>query len=133
MVFMVTGIALGGVAFTLYPLAVAHINDFIAADAMLAASSGILLIYSIGAAVGPVLSAEALSQWGPQGFLIYLVIIGLATALFSIWRIFRGTKIPMEMQGAYVPVPRTSPVVAAIDPKAPEGNSGNATVIHSTS
>ncbi len=117
---IIAGIGLGGVAFTFYPLAVAHVNDFIDNDTMLAASAGILLIYSIGASIGPIISAEFLSLWGPSGFLIYVAVMGLAAALFSLARIMVGVKIPMEMQGAYVPVPRTTPVATTIDPKAPE-------------
>ena len=131
-VLIFAAIVLGGVSFTLYPLAVAHVNDFITTDTMLAASAGILLIYSIGAAVGPILSAEFLSLWGPTAFLIYFVIIGLVTALFSVRRILLGAKVPMELQGAYVAVPRTSPVAAAIDSKASEGAESDAAMLSST-
>ena len=117
---IIAGIALGGVAFTLYPLAVAHINDFIAPDMMLAASGGVLLIYSVGAAIGPIVSAEFVSLWGASGFLIYLACIGLAAAFFSVSRILLGAKIPLDRQGAYIAVPRTSPVANSLDPKAPD-------------
>lgn len=123
---IVAGIALGGVAFTLYPLAVAHVNDFIHSDTMLAASASVLLIYSIGAAIGPIISAEFMSVWGAPGFLIYLAVVGVAAAVFSVARIMLGVKIPMKMQGAYVSVPRTSPIATTIDPKPPEPPSRDA-------
>src|SRR3546814_4876986 len=43
----------GGFCFALYPLSVAHANDFIEPRDVVPASGGLLLAYSIGAVLGP--------------------------------------------------------------------------------
>src|SRR5690606_2818334 len=52
----------GGAAFSLYPLCVAHANDYADISEFVVIASGLLLVYGIGAAVGPVI-AGALIQF----------------------------------------------------------------------
>src|SRR5690606_35177905 len=49
----VCGALFGGLSFALYPLCVAHANDHLAPDQRVAASGGLVLTYSAGAAAGP--------------------------------------------------------------------------------
>jgi hypothetical protein len=70
--------------------------------------------------IGPIAGAEMTSLWGAPGFLGYLSLVGLLTVLFTLWRILRGAGLPLSSQGNYVPVPRTSPVANALDPRTTE-------------
>ena len=50
---MVVIFVFGGMSFTLYPIAVAHLVDYVDRDQLLAASSTVLLLNGLGSAVGP--------------------------------------------------------------------------------
>src|SRR3546814_10756328 len=50
---MLAGALFGGTCFALYPLCVAHTHDHLRSTQRVGASSGLILIYSLGAAAGP--------------------------------------------------------------------------------
>lgn len=62
----------GGGAFPLYALAVAHANDHATPEAIVEVSSGLLLVHSVGAALGPILAA-----------FLQIAGLGMGTALFT--------------------------------------------------
>jgi MFS family permease len=78
---IIAGAVFGMGAFPLYPLAVAHANDNARPDQFVEVSSGLLLIFGIGAAIGPLLSSLVRQVMGmPMLFVftgaVHLVLIG---------------------------------------------------------
>lgn len=124
---IVLAVALGGVAFTIYPLAVAHINDFVEPSDMVSAAGGIVLIYSAGAVVGPIVAVQAMNAMGPSGFTAYLSVVGVAAAVFTFWRIWSGPPIPATSQSSYQAIPRTTPIASVLHPggEVPEDETGS--------
>lgn len=114
--FVILAGAYGGVAVTLYSIAVAHANDHIGSDDLVAASAGLLLAYSIGAVVGPIAGTWAMGMVGLWGFYGFGMAVALAIGVFALWRMTRRPA-PAE-QSPFVAMPRTSPAVAELDPRA---------------
>lgn len=114
--FVILAGAYGGVAVTLYSIAVAHANDHIGSDDLVAASAGLLLAYSIGAVVGPIAGTWAMGMVGAWGFYAFGMAVALVIGLFALWRMTRRPA-PAE-QGPFVAMPRTSPAIAELDPRA---------------
>ncbi|WP_299308239.1 MFS transporter [uncultured Croceicoccus sp.] len=114
------GALLGGMVFALYPLCVAHTNDRLTEEEQLSASGGLILVYSAGAAAGPIAGSLAMQMIGPAG--LYLFIAGVigAAMVFAIWRIFRSEAVPNDQQQPYQILPRTSPMSAALEPFSEE-------------
>lgn len=110
----------GGLSFALYPLCVAHTNDHLSREERVAASGGLVLIYSAGAAIGPVAGAAAMSIFGPAGLYIYIALAAGAALMFAIWRQKVRLPIPNALQQRYQILPRTTPVSAVLDPHAGE-------------
>jgi MFS family permease len=54
----------GGFAYAIYPLGMAHANDFMEPAEVLPASAGLLLVYGAGAALGPVCAAPLMESAG---------------------------------------------------------------------
>ncbi len=104
-------------AFTIYPLGVAHTNDFMTADDLVAASGGLLLAYSVGAAIGPAIAGQAVILWPDGGLLYYLATVAVLTGSFAIFRVTRRPPAPAEEQAPFVVVPRTTAVVSELDPR----------------
>lgn len=114
--FVILAGAYGGVAVTLYSIAVAHANDHIAAADLVSASGGLLLAYSVGAVIGPIAATSAMGLVGGWGFYGFGVVVALAVGAFALWRM---TKRPAPAdQAPFVAMPRTSPVIADLDPRA---------------
>jgi len=116
---MLYGIALlfGGVSFALYPLCVAHTNDHLDAAARVSASGGLILAYSAGATLGPLLSSATMTLVGGWGLFAFTTAVSAATLIFGLWRMRVRPSPPADQQGPYQILPRTTPVAAPLDPR----------------
>lgn len=79
----------GGISLSLYSLCVAHANDRLRADQMVAASSTLMLCYGVGAILGPTSVGSLMQHVGPNGFFIYLALFHALLGALALYRIFR--------------------------------------------
>lgn len=114
------GALFGGLVFTLYPLCVAHTNDFLAPEHRVAASGGLILTYSLGAAIGPIIAGELMTLIGPGALFDFMALAALGAVAFGLWRQRMRESVPNELQQPYQILPRTTPVAATLDPHSPE-------------
>ena len=117
---MALAIMFGGLAFALYPLCVAHTNDHLDPSRRLGASGGLVLIYSAGAAVGPLAAALAMTWAGPPGLFVFIGLCAGAVAAFGIWRQLARPPVPGDLQLPFQMLPRTTPASAMLDPRQSE-------------
>lgn len=110
------GALFGGLSFTLYPLAVAYANDYIDAEDRVPASGGLMMSYGIGASFGPTLGAVMMDVFGPPGLFIFIGAVACMLMVFIAWRITQRPGRPVEEQGGYHSLQRTSPVVYEMYP-----------------
>lgn len=111
------GFLFGAFAFSLYALSVAHVNDRLEAGQTLDAARGLLQLYGIGAAIGPVLAGYTMSLYGPASLPLYFAFWMLLFGLFALYRM-RAVEAPApEEQSSYMPMHQTSPVVLEMDPR----------------
>ena len=120
-VLFATAAVFGGAIYLLYPLSVTHANDFIPAEDLVPASGGLLLAYSIGATIGPVFAAATMSLAGTWGLFAITGVAGLAMTGFSVHRVIAARPIPPETETRFEVLPRTTPVVSSLDPRAETG------------
>lgn len=84
--------AFGGMGFSLYPIAVAHLVDYVDTDELLSASSTVLLVEGVGAATGPLL-AGAMMNWGHPGLLfVWFAALSGLLAGYSLYRFGRRKR-----------------------------------------
>ncbi|QEX23083.1 MFS transporter [Hypericibacter adhaerens] len=79
----------GGLSMPIYSLSVAHANDRLEPDQMVAASSSLMLAYGLGAILGPLTVGQAMVHLGPPGYFIYLASAHVLIGLFAVWRMIR--------------------------------------------
>lgn len=115
---LVPGALFGGLSFALYPLCVAHTNDHLAPEQRVAASGGLVLLYSLGAAAGPMAGAAAMTLAGTAGLFFFVALCAGATLGFALWRQARAMPVPADLQQSYQILPRTTPMSATLDPRA---------------
>lgn len=108
---------IGGATFTIYPVAISHGCDHLNPEMTVAGTQGLLLGYSGGACLGPIFGGyfmECLSH----GLMLYFIAMTSATGLFFLIRISYRPIIYSAEEQSFVAIPRTTPVVAQIDPRA---------------
>lgn len=113
------GFAFGGLSFALYPLCVAHVNDRLLPSERVTASGQLVLLYSSGAALGPVGAAAAMTVAGPGGLFIFIALCIAAMLGFGFWRVAATDPVPGAVQQDFQILPRTTPTAALLDPAAP--------------
>jgi MFS family permease len=118
--FLLLTALFSGAALTLYSLAVSHINDRLQPAQMVAASSALLLINGMAAAVGPTLAGSLMSLVGPRGYFGTLSALTGALTVFDLWRKSRRGAVPSDQKGPYIPAAEIVSC-AGLDPAPPGG------------
>ncbi len=108
----------GVFAFPLYALAVAHTNDFVPPEDYVEVASGLLLVYAIGAVIGPMVASGTMAFAGPDGLFGYTAFVHAAMALFTIYRLRMRARAPEEERAAFTESLLTAQTVSPMDPAA---------------
>ena len=93
----------GGLSIPLYSLCIAHANDYLEADQMVAASGGLVLASGVGAILGPVTASLSMLLLGPDGFFWWLAVIHVIMGVFAIYRMAKRRAKPIDEQSHYAP------------------------------
>lgn len=100
--------ALGGFLMPLYSLCVAHTNDQIGEGEVIAAASGLIMVFGIGSMIGPFAASVAMDVMGPDGLFVFIGGAMLALAAYGGIRIVRTRMRASHAKDSYVSVPQTS-------------------------
>lgn len=114
---LMVGVAFGGAMSSVYPLCVAQTFDRLEREYYIAASGRLLMVYSIGATVGPLLAATLMSIYGPSSFFLFESGVAVVYALLVLGQVWRQPRVPAEQREKYVPLPDVTPVALALDPR----------------
>jgi MFS family permease len=99
---MLLGGAWGGMAFPLYAVSVAHTNDHAQPGEYVMISSGLLLMYGIGAILGPFMASLAMQWVGAGGLFLFAAMIHLLLLAYVGLRLSRRGAPPEEEHGKFV-------------------------------
>lgn len=103
----------GGTMIPLYSLFLAHMNDHLRQDQMVAAASGFVLLVGTSAAFGPIVSSWLMDRFGDSSFFGFQSVVLIATGGFAIWRMTQRSGVALEDQTSPLYVSRFSSVAAA--------------------
>jgi MFS family permease len=95
----------GAAANTLYPITVAHANDFASPEDYVKVSGGLLLLYGIGTIIGPTLSGPIMSAIGPYSLFLITAVAHVAISGYAIFRSRQRAAIPAGARDAYTNLP----------------------------
>ena len=115
----------GGLAFAIYPIAVAQLIDQLHRDEILSGSSSLLLVNGLGSVGGPLLAGLLMQQFGPQALPLYFAgTLGLLAA-YTLYRLRHVSDLVSEPAGHFMPMLRTSHTVLELMPDAPPTDEQN--------
>lgn len=106
----------GGLAFSIYSIAVAQMVDQLNPDEILSGSSGLLLANGFGAALGPVIAGGLMSLFGPRALPVFFAV---SLALLTVYALFRTRRVHdliTEPHGQFTPMVHTTPTVLELMP-----------------
>ena len=85
-IFLAAAALFGAFSFTVYPVALAHMNDATPEGKLLYAAAGMLTAFSVGAIVSPIIATAAMELIGYNALFIYFALIYVMYALVVFWR-----------------------------------------------
>lgn len=111
---MIMGALFGGTCFALYPLCIAHLNDRVKPGQRVSATGGLVLVYSLGAAGGPLPAALFMDFGGAHGLFLFIAICAAGLLLFAFYRVIAAPPVPGSRQNLFRILPRTTPLIAKL-------------------
>jgi MFS family permease len=112
------GFLFAGMTAPLYGLGAGQTNDRMERGDYVAASGGLLFIWSLGSAVGPIAAGSLMGKIGPAGLFLYLAVVLGALGLFIAARMRLRGEVPRALRGRFVPAsaapPRHSELASAL-------------------
>lgn len=121
---LIMGLAFGGAMGSVYPLCVAQTFDRLERKHYVAASGRLLMVYSIGATVGPLVASALMSIFGPSSFFLFESTVAVLYAVFVFARASRRLPAPADKREKYVPLPDVTPIAMALDPRTDRDGGG---------
>jgi len=115
-IFFICATGYAGASLSLYPLNIAHTNDFVPKEKFVAAGGGLTFVFGLGAIGGPIVCSIFMNEFGPNSFFIFLLIFHVIIAIFALYRI---TKRSTEdnPDSTFVPLPKNiTPLGMQLDP-----------------
>ena len=95
---MLMSAAWGAVACPRYAVSVAHANDDANPDEYIMISSGLLLMFGLGAVAGPFLAPILMNYMGVCGLYLFSATIHSILLIYIFFRISRRSPVPDEEQ-----------------------------------
>ncbi len=102
----------------LYALCLAHANDLAPSENFIQVSRDLLMVFGLGAIVGPYLGALFMTISGPIGLFLFTGGIHLALTGYTVARIWKRSPVPETEKTPFVSVPRTTQAILALDPRS---------------
>ncbi len=106
----------GGLAFALYPFAVAHMLDYLPSEDLLSGCSSLLLVHGVGAAIGPALAGMLMERHGPAALPLYFAAVLMCLAAFTAVRVLRHDRLRTH-PAPFRPMLRTTPSALELMPE----------------
>lgn len=103
---------LGALSLPLYSLAIAHANDRLRTDQMVAASGTLVFTFGIGSIVGPLSMGFIFDYSGPSSYFIYLCGLHALISITTLMHVLKRDRVDEEEQVDYQVVPASSTGVA---------------------
>jgi MFS family permease len=88
--------AWGALAFPMYSVAVAHSNDYAEKGEYVMVSGGLLLMYGIGAIIGPFLAAAAMTWVSNSVLYLFTAVVHLLVFGYVMVRLGRRASAPLD-------------------------------------
>jgi MFS family permease len=105
----------GAFMLPIYPLLLAHTNDYAPTSRLVETSSGLLLLYALGAIAGPSVAAALMQAYGVGSLFLFIAAILALLLVYILYRLGRRPVARAEERVEFYPVPKSSPSVYSLE------------------
>jgi MFS family permease len=119
LVAMLLVFAFGGMSFAVYPIAVAHLVDYLRREELLSGSSTVLLVNGIGSAVGPLAAGALMTLTRPEILFGWFAVLDGVLAGYALYRFMRR-KREVTQEDHFVPLVQTTAGALDLHPDTPD-------------
>lgn len=113
----------GAMIYSAYPVIIAHASDHADASSFIKISGGLLLMYGLGAIIGPLIAGTLMSVLPFKGLFISTFCAHMIIIIYGIWRLNQRTSLTEEDKSDFVgiaPGRFATPETSALDPRSVE-------------
>ncbi len=111
-------ILFGATIYPMYGIAVAHANDFAASDDFVKIAGGLLLLLGFGSMIGPILAAQAMVLFIPEGLFAFAAAVHTLLLIYTVYRMSRRSAPGRDVFQGVLPPKSATPESATLDPRA---------------
>jgi MFS family permease len=111
----------GGAIYSMYPVLIAHAYDHATPDSYLRISGGLLLVFGLGAILGPLLAGFVMDIFPAAGLFVVTLVAHLALAAYAIYRMTKRQPVVGDAKKGFVGMGQTrlsTPGSGTLDPRA---------------
>jgi len=105
----------GAFMLPIYPLLLAHTNDYAPNSLLVETSSGLLLLYAVGAMAGPSAAAALMQTYGDGSLFLFIAGVLAVLLVYIFYRLGRREIAKAGERVEFYPVPKTSPSVYSLE------------------
>lgn len=102
---LLASFVIGGLAMSMYPLALSHINDRVPPGGAVGVSGVVSLVTGVGAVLGPLGGAVIMDMIGPGGLFLFIGGVYSGIAAFTLLRVFTHEGVPVKQRRAFTVIP----------------------------
>jgi MFS family permease len=110
-----TAFAYGLFAFPLYSLCVAHTNDFAEKNRYVEVACGLLLVYAVGAVIGPIVGSIFMYFIGRGGLFAFTALTHVCLIGYAVYRLRKRGVAPMQDHITFSDAMRVAGTVSSVD------------------
>lgn len=114
------GALFGAFAFPVYSLTVAHANDFAVEGEYVETASGLLLVYGVGASLGPFIASSVMTFLGVGGLFAITAAVHVATVGYILHRLRQRDRAPDAERVTFSQAVTAANTVSPLDGDAPQ-------------
>ncbi|MFK7867114.1 MAG: MFS transporter [Alphaproteobacteria bacterium] len=108
----------GGCAMSVYSISIAHAGDRAQPHQMIGICSTLLMIFSLGMIIGPLISGQLISLFGARALFFFAGTMNVMAALYMIWRLRVNVRVlPAALRAPFTNFALTSLKLFHLDPR----------------
>ncbi|MCI0424555.1 MAG: MFS transporter [Actinobacteria bacterium] len=107
--FLANTFVFGGLSYSMYSLAVSHVNDLIGAHLLVGASAALIFVNGVGSILGPLAAASAISALGPEGFWVTQSVVHAGLGVYAVYRALKQRQLDILRPHTWDRVPFREP------------------------
>lgn len=99
-----------GASESIYSLSSAHANDRASKEELVRLSGTMLFLWSVSGFLVPGIGTALTAAFGTASFILVAIVIAALFCVFTIWRVMRSARVPVEATGPFTPLSAQTPL-----------------------